>query len=83
MYTDCHGRTVISLSERFPCFDSYDYLYENRHYRWWLIIQPESITRVYAEDGRGKIYVTEDVLDLEPVCVEALKNAGLVIREEK
>lgn len=82
LFTDLHGRTVVCVTERFPCFDSYDYLYENRYYRWWLIIQPDSITRVYAEDERGTIHVTEDVLDLEADCAEVLKNLGLITQEE-
>lgn len=78
-YLDCHGRRVISLAERFPCFDSYDYATENRYYRWYIIIEPERLTRVYTEDDIPQIYITEDVRDLEDNCVNALKTLGLVI----
>lgn len=76
---DRYGRTVVCLTERFPCFDSYDYLTENRYYRWWLIMEPERVTRVYSEDGRNEVYVTEDVSDLEDSCVDALRKYGYIV----
>jgi len=78
-YLDCHGRRVISLAERFPCFDSYDYATENRYYRWYIIVEPERLTRVYTEDDSLQISITEDVRDLEDRCVDALKKLGLVL----
>ena len=50
---DRYGREVLYLVERFPCFDSHDFAYENRFYR------------VYHEDETGSVYVTEDVKYLE------------------
>ncbi len=81
LYTDCYGRTVVYMSEGFPCFDSYDEMYENRRYRWWLIVEPERLTRVYTEDDVKKIYVTEDVCQLENRCVPAMTRLGLIIKE--
>lgn len=78
-YLDCHGRRVISLAERFPCFDSYDYATENRYYRWYIIVEAERLTRVYTEDDSPQLYITEDVRDLEDNCVSALKELGLVL----
>ncbi len=78
-YLDCHGRRVISLAERFPCFDSYDYATENRYYRWYIIVEPERLTRVYTEDDSLQIYITDDVRDLEDNCVNALKKVGIVL----
>ena len=83
VYTDCHGRTVVCMTERFPCFDSYDAMCEDRKYRWWLIIEPERLTRIYAEDGQNKIYVTEDVCELENCVLPALTALGLITEEDK
>ena len=38
VYKDVHGRWVMHYSERYPCFDSSDYLYEDRYYRYNLIV---------------------------------------------
>ena len=75
---DVYGRRVLALSEGFPCFDSWDYEHENRRYRWWIILLPESITLVYHEDESGKITVNEDVLDLSNKCVKALGALGVI-----
>lgn len=58
---DIYGRRVLCFSERFPCFDSYDYLYENRHYRWFYLCDGEKLTLIYCADGRPTVKVTEDV----------------------
>ncbi len=78
-FLDRYGRRVICLRERFPCFDSYDYANEKRCYRWYLILEPERLTRVYAEDGGGELLITEDVSMLEDCCVEELRRLGLLV----
>ena len=73
---DIYGREVFYMSERFPCFDSYDYANENRYYRWFFIREKGKLTRIYYADERHKIEVTEDVENLENKCREYLQKAG-------
>lgn len=65
---DLYGRNVLMVTERFPCFDSSDYLYEDRCFRWFLLCHDGKLTRVYRTDGSDTVTVTEDVLDLETQC---------------
>ena len=58
---DIYGRPVACFWERFPCFDSYDYLYEDRYYRWYLIPCGENWTVVSTEDGSNRIMVLENL----------------------
>lgn len=69
---DIYGREVFAEWERFPCFDSYDYLYENRYYRWFYIRSGDRLTCVYCEDQRGKVEITEDVKKLPTRCWKAI-----------
>lgn len=73
---DIHGREVIVEWERFPCFDSYDYLYENRYYRWFYIREGDKLTCVYYVDEQKKILVTEDVWKIRERCWKAMKEAN-------
>lgn len=75
-YKDCYGREVFYIRERFPCFDSYDYLNENRYYRWWFIREGNVLTRIHATDGQNGIFVTEDVADLENNCWDMMRDHG-------
>lgn len=61
VYTDCYGRTVLCLRERFPCFDSYDFLYEDRYYRWYFILQDGALTLVRTQDDSSAYTVTERI----------------------
>ena len=76
--TDIHGRQVFYYRERFPCFDSYDYLHEHRYYRWFLLKENGRLTRVYTADESGWLHVTEDVENLERKLTEELKKVGWV-----
>ena len=73
---DIYGREVFCVSKRFPCFDSYDYLHENRYYRWFFIKENGVLTRVYYSDGRPRLRVTEDVQNLENTCLEQMESHG-------
>lgn len=68
VYTDIYGRVVFCYAERFPCFDSEDYLYENRFYRWFFILDDGKITRVFYTDESKQIDVTEDAANIENNC---------------
>ena len=72
---DIYGREVFAQWERFPCFDSYDYLYENRYYRWFYIRSGDQLTCVYYADQRDRIEITEDVAKLPQRCWEAMAEA--------
>lgn len=61
LHKDIYGREVLCFRERFPCFDSYDYLYEDRYFRWFFIRERDSVTMVYTEDTRPEIQITEDI----------------------
>ena len=76
IYKDIYGREIFCVTERFPCFDSYDYANENRYYRWFFIKENGRLTRVYYADERNKIEVTEDVASLEYKCRDAMVEAG-------
>ncbi len=75
---DIYGREVLYIRERFPCFDSYDYLHEDRYYHWFFIIAEGRLTRVYYEDETEVVYVTEDVECLEYDCKEQLVKWGYI-----
>ena len=73
---DVYGREVFAEWERFPCFDSYDYLYENRYYRWFFIRNGDQLTGIYYTDEQKKIEIVEDVKTMRERCwkrMEALK----------
>lgn len=58
---DIYGREILCLKELFPCFDSYDYLNENRYFRWFFLRHKGRLTMVYYADQRKTLEVTEDV----------------------
>lgn len=73
-YKDIYGRDVLYLRRRFPCFDSYDYMTENRYYRWIFIFDDHTLTRVYHTDEQNEIFVTEDVRYIETDWWETIKT---------
>ena len=81
VYYDAYGREVLCLTELFPCFDSYDYMHENRHYRWFFIREKGKVTRVYYSDTRPTIEITEDVRYVENDCLERMLELGWIEKE--
>jgi len=73
---DLYGRKVFCVEELFPCFDSYDYLYENRYFRWYFIRKGNSLSRVFATDERDRVYVTEDVENVDSQAWEQMCRTG-------
>lgn len=65
-YRDIYGRKVLSVQELFPCFDTYDYLYEDRYYRWFFLCENGRLTMVMYADEENTITVTEDVSVMKP-----------------
>lgn len=76
LYYDVHGRQVLCMAELFPCFDSYDYMNETRHYRWCFIKENGKLTRVYHSDTMPTIEITEDVCQVENDCLERMRELG-------
>ena len=76
---DVYGREVLAVRERFPCFDSEDFLHEDRYYRWFLLREGGKLTRVYHTDERPTVTVTEDVRDLEPYCWEMVQREHFAV----
>ena len=73
---DVYGREVLYIIERFPCFDSYDYLYDNRCERWFLICSGGALTRVKYTDGTDYVEVWEDPPELEFNLWEQMLSLG-------
>lgn len=78
LYRDIYGRKVLTVKERFPCFDSSDFLYENRYYRWAYFVSRERLICVYWQDEGGATEVTEDVRVVPVRSWEAMTQAGLI-----
>lgn len=74
--TDLYGRDVLMVAEQFPCFDSSDYLYENRYFRWFFLCEDEKLTCVCHIGTSDNVTVTEDVQDLETKCWQEMKKQG-------
>ena len=62
---DTYGRKVLCTKEKYPCFDSYDRMYEDRYFRWYFIREGDSVSQLFVADDRDKIYVTEDLRNVE------------------
>ncbi len=73
---DMYGRKVFCAAERFPCFDFFDSLYENRYFRWYFIRKGNSLSRVFCADEQDEIYVTEDVQDIDIDVWGKMKDVG-------
>lgn len=77
---DLYGRQVLCLLERFPCFDSYDYMHEDRYYRWYFIREGNTLSCLYSSDGMETIRVTEDVANLEGKTWREMERCGFCQR---
>ncbi len=73
-YRDVYDRCVLAVAERFPCFDSSDYLYEDRYFRWFFLCQDGKLTCVYHTDRTKTVTVTEDVRDIEQLCWRTIER---------
>lgn len=73
---DVYGRDVLALKERFPCFDSSDFLHEKRYFRWYFLCVNGKLTCVYHTDDTPVVTVTEDVLDIETDCWRQIQDLG-------
>ena len=78
LYRDGYGRKVFACKERFPCFDSYDYMHEKRYYHWAYLTHGGKLVCVYFEDEDRQITVTEDAAQVPGAHYDAMCEAGLV-----
>lgn len=78
---DKYGREVVYDWERFPCFDSYDYIHEDRCRRWFLLRKGDKLTYIYLEDPASFVQVIEDVRDVENRCWDKLVESRLMSEE--
>lgn len=76
VFRDCYGREVLLVLERFPCFDAFDSLYENRFEQWFLICVDGVLTQVKYTDETDFIEVWEDAAALEDKVWEELLDLG-------
>ncbi|MBR5287046.1 MAG: hypothetical protein IKU34_00455 [Clostridia bacterium] len=89
IYRDCYGRRVLLIDERYPTFDSYDALYEDRYYHHYYIETPEGFTHVRTADDQPEIPVWEGIKAEDFIWnnktwhSSLLKAAGLIRDEEK
>lgn len=65
---DCYGCEVFCVKERFPCFDSSDFLHEKRFCRWLFLRENRKLHRVFYSDKQLLLSVTDDVRFLESTC---------------
>ena len=49
-FQDIYGREGLHLTERFPCFDSYDYMYEDRYFHDLFICEKDRLTHLLVTD---------------------------------
>ncbi|MCH5191682.1 MAG: hypothetical protein J1F23_05905 [Oscillospiraceae bacterium] len=78
LYKDTFGRRVFVYRERFPCFDSFDFLHENRYYNWFYILSDDRLTCVYCKDEQKEIEVTEDVRTVPKGVWEKMQRCGIL-----
>lgn len=71
---DIHGREVFEYKERFPCFDSFDYLHENRYFRWFYILDGDRLFCLYCADDRDELEITEDVRRIKEGAWKKMKE---------
>ena len=89
IYKDCYGRRVLLIHERYPTFDSYDALYEDRYFHHYYIETPEGFTHVRTADDQDDIPVWEGVTAEDFIREnktwrsDLLKAAGLIPDEKK
>jgi len=61
IFRDCYGRMVLRIDERYPTFDSYDALYEDRYFHYYYIETPEGFACVRTADDQDDSPVEEGI----------------------
>lgn len=79
LHRDAYGRKMLHFKERYPCFDSFDYMTEDRYYHWCLFKVDDRLTSVYYGDDSNWGEVVEDVGSVREKWAEEMKKIGWVI----
>ena len=78
LYEDIYGREWAYETDRYPCFDSSDYLYEDRYYRWFVYRDGEDLWQVYYDDGTKQLEVTKNPEHFRYDCRKMLSELGWI-----
>ena len=76
LFRDIYGRQVLCVRERFPTFDVYDSMYEDRYVTWFFLRDNDRLTRIWVSDDTDLIGVTEDVCHIERKCWARMQEIG-------
>lgn len=66
IFLDCFGRKVILVDERYPCFDEFDRMHEDRYFHHYYIKTNDGYAHVRTADDQDEIVVNG------PISEEAL-----------
>ena len=61
IYRDFFGRRVLLIHERYPCFDEFDRMYENRYFHHYYIETDEGFVQVVTADDQDEIRVLKTI----------------------
>lgn len=78
LYKDIYGREWAYTRERYPCFDSFDLLHEDRYFRWFVHRENGEMTLVYVDDGKKELTVIQNPESWRYTCREMLKRLGWI-----
>ena len=78
LYEDIYGREWAYEIERYPCFDVYDRMNEDRYYRWYVYRDGSDLWVVYKDDGRNGIIISENPEKIDRTCRLMLENLGWI-----
>ena len=79
LYRDAYGRKMLYFKERYPCFDCFDYMTEDRYYHWYLFNIDDRLICVHYGDDTRWISVTEDVSNVRDEWLKEMKKIGWAI----
>lgn len=87
IYRDFFGRRVLLINERYPCFDEFDSMYENRYFHHYYIETQEGYVHVRTADDQDEIRVyepvsSEDLIYQYGTWHESLLEAAGLFEEE-
>lgn len=77
VFRDIYGRQVLCIQERFPTFDAFDSMYENRYCTWYFLWEGGKLTRILQTDDSDVLTITEDVREMEYSCWLKMGELGL------
>lgn len=82
LFKDIYGRTVFYDKQRFPCFDSYDYMSEDRYFHHFYLKENGRLTRIYYHDDMLEVYVAEDADRVASQFAQDMVRNGFLMLSE-